>query len=228
MSNRSKRIARGVVDICPYCKKEVEVVLGKIYQKKTYHLDCYFKLIQEITTVEQQSVSESESKLYKYVARLFALSSISVKLKQEIQDYLDKGMTYDSLYLTLHYVYDILQWDFPSYFSYPTLKVIDYKYDEAMDFWDKKALLEEKSKEYDFEHNITVVHGKPRQNKGQKQEKTIELIDLEDMVTQLEQQEQLEKEKIKMEELQNKEMKKFNQETLSIQKEFEDTRLPGE
>ena len=228
MPKVNSRVTTGTTDICPYCKKEVEILTGKIHKKKAYHLECYLKLIEKTDGAEHKEISESEVKLLKYVAKLFALPSVSLKIKREIQDYIDRGMTYETMYLTLYYVYDILQWDFPSYLPYPTLRVIDYKYDEAIEFWNKKNLLEEKSKEYDLKNSVTVVKGKVRNRTENKQKKEIEVIDLDNMVTQIEQQEQLNELYKKEEELTKKEMQKFKQQMLSIQKEFEDKRLPEE
>lgn len=224
----NSQVTSNAMEICPYCKKEVEILTGRVHKKKVYHLDCFLKIMKEVNTVEKREVGESEVRLLKYVAKLFALPSVSVKLQREIQDYIDRGMSYDNMYLTLHYVYDILQWEFPSYLPYPTLKVIDYKYDEAMEFWAAKKKLEEKSKDYDLATSVTVVKGKVRQKQNKKQENTIELIDIDNVVTQIEEQELSEKIQKIEDDQYKKELNCFNKEMLTIQKEFEDKRLPDE
>ena len=225
MAKVNCKVTPGATDICPLCKKEVELIKAKMYKKKPYHFQCYGELIDAIGKIEQKEVGESEINLFQYLCKIFVLSAMPVKMKDEIQEYIDKGFSYDNLYLTLYYMHEIIGLNFPTYY---TLKIIDRWYDEAIEFWEHRAFLEEKSKEYDFENNITVVKGKPRNKKKIQEQKELQVMDLESMASQIEEQEKLHLQQYAEESKQLQEMQQFNREMLTIQKEFEDKRLPTE
>lgn len=230
MSKVNTQVQANATDICPYCQKEVDILSSKIFKKKPYHLQCYQKILEEAkgTKSKEKTIGEGEVTLLEYVRKLFALPNVPIKIKKEIQDYIDRGMSYENIYLTLYYVYDILEYEFPSYFTTPCLKIVDYKYDEAMAFWQKKQQLQEKSKEYDIKHCVTTVKRKPRNTTKQKENKQLQSVNLEEIATQIEKEEKKNKEK---EEKKNKEMQELNHfrtEMLDIQKEFNNKRLPNE
>lgn len=230
MSKVNTQVQANATDICPYCQKEVDILSSKIFKKKPYHLQCYQKMVEEVKgrNSKEKTIGESEAKLLEYVRKLFALPTVPIKIKKEIQDYVDRGMSYENIYLTLYYVYDVLEYEFPSYFMTPCLKIIDYKYDEAMVFWQKKQQLQEKSKEYDIEHCVTMIQSKPRKVIKQKENKQLQSVNLDEIATQIEKEEKKNKQK---EEKKNKEMKELNHfrtEMLNIEKEFNDKRLPNE
>lgn len=172
--------------ICPMCKLEVDLLEGKIFKGKCYHINCYEQLVEQSTGKEEKGKSEDEVALYKYVAKLFALPVVSVTLKKQISDYLTKGFTHLGMLRTLQYVYDLLQWDLPPNFDYPSLKVIEYKYEEAIEFWRKKESLAEKIKDFDLSTAVVEKQSKTRKHSKQEPTKELTYIDIDEAISQIE------------------------------------------
>lgn len=165
-------------DICPFCKKEVVIIEGKIYRNKCYHIKCYENMTQKALGKKEQQKTEEEIQLYKYIEHLFHLPIITSNLKKQVQEYLTKGITYEGMLKTLIYVYDILQIELPHDCDYPTIKIIEYRFDEAKDFWEHKEKLMEKYKNIDIKTFITEKHMKTSQQ-YKKEKKELKYIDID-------------------------------------------------
>lgn len=174
------------ISLCPVCNKEIDVLQSKVHKGKCYHLDCYKQKIEQTTTGEEKQKSEDEIALYKYVAKLFALPAVTPTLNKQINEYLSRGYTHWGILKTLQYVYDLLEWDLPSGFDYPSLKVIDYKYDEAKEFWEKKEALKDKMKTFDPKTAVVETYSKVRQPQKAEVTKELEYIDIDKAISDIE------------------------------------------
>ena len=161
---------------CAYCGKEI--FYNEPLKKssgKVYHHQCYLKFCDEKFENTQQATS-SKQKLFDYICKLFKITEITPMLNaQVIKMTKESGLTYNGIYLSLVYFFQIKG-------NKPTLEtgigIVPYIYNEAKEFFLKEKEVERQAKQYfaNKKEEITI-QVKPKQSQIQ-QIKQISIDDL--------------------------------------------------
>ena len=131
--------------VCPYCHKEIQVnEPKKAYKTRHYHTSCYKKFCEEIYN-QNQANADPKEQLYGYICTLFDISELTPFLTAQLRKFeSDYNMTYDGMWFSLKYYFEILG---NKVDKRKGIGIIPYIYDEAKAFYQKVTFLKEKNKD---------------------------------------------------------------------------------
>lgn len=150
--------------VCPYCGNNVEKNQPqKTYKNKHYHSDCYKRMSQEMYNSTQQG-SNSRQILYAYICEKFGIEQLTPFLTAQLYKFeTDYNMTYDGMWYSLKYFYDILG---NAVDEKTGIGIIPYVYDKAKTYYIKNAHLAEVNSKKNIKTNdIKVKVSVGRKNK---------------------------------------------------------------
>jgi len=136
---------------CPKCHKFIEKNENvKTYKNKKYHVSCYKQIVQEIYQTKNTQ-QDDKQELYKYICELFNIKELTPMIKAQIEKYYTENeFTYNGMYYTLKYFFEILENDTS---NCEGIGIVPYMYEEAKEFY----LLKNKLGEKEFKIDNCVI-----------------------------------------------------------------------
>lgn len=124
---------------CPRCKELFyrEDCLDCVHDGHRYwHKECYDK---------KQEYDNYYNMIHDYCKKKYKNKYYKSRIDTQIKELLDDGKTISGIYRTLVYWYDVKGGEVEK--SYGSIRIVNYIYDEAMDYYKNKLLLEQQQAE---------------------------------------------------------------------------------
>ena len=134
--------------VCAYCNKPITDIRYKTLRKKSYHNECYQlqlglieaenrkKAINFTKLKSSKGNNEDEeqiNQLKKYICDLFQIDKVPFLIEKQIVEYTTNyNYTYNGIYKTLVYFYDLSNNPVP---PQVTIGIVPYVYEEAKNFY---------------------------------------------------------------------------------------------
>lgn len=152
---------------CPYCHKDIQPnEPKKPYKGRHYHTSCYKKFCAEVYA-QKKDETDPKQQLYDYICELFKIEELTPFLTAQLRKFeADYNMTYDGMWFSLKYYFEILGNKVDSKMG---IGIIPYVYDEAKNFYQKLMNLKQKNSNITPQPEIKVKIKAGRQRFTKKQ-----------------------------------------------------------
>lgn len=120
--------------ICPGCNQSFyrEDEPDNIHEGRRYwHKKCYD---------EKQKYNEYYNMIHEYCKNKYGKKYFKTRIDTQIKELLEDGKTISGIYRSLIYWYEVKEGDVEK--SHGSIRIINYIYDEAMEYYDQKFRLQ--------------------------------------------------------------------------------------